>query len=74
MPQLDAQIVRITTHPSAVDGESMKFGEIEGVVETWFSQHGCTAAIVRPDRYVFAVASDRHQLMQQLHELDEALK
>jgi 3-(3-hydroxy-phenyl)propionate hydroxylase len=32
--------------------------ETEGVVADWFERHGCRAAIVRPDRYVWGVAGD----------------
>ncbi len=30
--------------------------ETDGVVEAWFARHGCVAALVRPDNYVFGVA------------------
>lgn len=32
--------------------------EAEGVVAAWFARHGCQAALVRPDNYVFGVAAD----------------
>ncbi|MET0540558.1 MAG: bifunctional 3-(3-hydroxy-phenyl)propionate/3-hydroxycinnamic acid hydroxylase [Variovorax sp.] len=32
--------------------------ELEGVAAGWFGRHACKAAIVRPDRYVYGVASD----------------
>lgn len=30
--------------------------DVEGVVVSWFLRHGCVAALVRPDNYVFGVA------------------
>jgi 3-(3-hydroxy-phenyl)propionate hydroxylase len=36
--------------------------ETEGVVTQWFARHGCSAAIVRPDHYVYGVAADGAQL------------
>jgi 3-(3-hydroxy-phenyl)propionate hydroxylase len=41
-------------------GESLQ--ETEGVVTAWFKRHGCVAALVRPDRYVYGVASDAEEL------------
>ena len=32
--------------------------EAEGVVANWFARHGCHAALVRPDHYVYGVALD----------------
>lgn len=40
--------------------------EAEGVLARWFERHACTAALVRPDHYVFGVASDASQLTTQL--------
>ncbi len=36
--------------------------DAEGVAQSWFSRHGCQAAIVRPDHYVYATASTAPQL------------
>ena len=41
----------------------------EGVSQQWFTKHGCTAAIVRPDHYVYGVASSPAQLSTQLRYL-----
>lgn len=49
------------------------FRETDGVLARWFSQQGCTAAIVRPDHYVYGVASDVGDLKTQLHALQKAL-
>jgi 3-(3-hydroxy-phenyl)propionate hydroxylase len=43
--------------------------ETEGVAAAWFRQHSCRAAIVRPDRYVYGVASAPAELDAQLAEL-----
>jgi 3-(3-hydroxy-phenyl)propionate hydroxylase len=32
--------------------------ETEGVVETWMRKHGCHAALLRPDHYVYGTAAD----------------
>jgi len=32
--------------------------EADGVLAAWFERHRCTAALVRPDQYVFGTATD----------------
>ncbi len=39
--------------------------ETERLLADWFQRHGCQAAWVRPDRYVYGVAHDAHELDQQ---------
>lgn len=48
-------------------GEALR--ETEGVAAAWFRRHGCGAAIVRPDRYVYGVASNAAELDAQLKAL-----
>lgn len=43
--------------------------ETEGVLARWFERQGCSAALVRPDHYVYGVASDAQQLAAQLASL-----
>ncbi len=43
--------------------------ETEGVLARWFERHACRAALVRPDHYVYGVASDASQLSTQLASL-----
>jgi 3-(3-hydroxy-phenyl)propionate hydroxylase len=45
------------------------FPETEGVLARWFERHACRAALVRPDHYVYGVASDASQLATQLTSL-----
>lgn len=47
--------------------------EVDGVLARWFSQQGCEAAIVRPDHYVYGVASDTADLKIQLDALQKSL-
>lgn len=51
----------------------LRFGadvhETEGVVAAWFERHGCQAALVRPDRYVYGVACDSAELESLLKSL-----
>lgn len=48
--------------------------ELEGVLQNWFTQHACTAAIVRPDHYVYGVARSEAELTQQLQELQQSIE
>jgi 3-(3-hydroxy-phenyl)propionate hydroxylase len=36
--------------------------ETDGVVDAWFHRHGCIAALVRPDHYVYGVATSAEDL------------
>lgn len=50
-------------------GSMFEGGEISdtgGVYDQWFRGHGCVAAIVRPDGYVYGTAADAKELSQLL--------
>ncbi|UFZ04460.1 bifunctional 3-(3-hydroxy-phenyl)propionate/3-hydroxycinnamic acid hydroxylase [Bradyrhizobium ontarionense] len=47
--------------------------EESGVVARWFERHGCSAALVRPDHYVYGVATDAPELAALLSESNERL-
>ncbi|MDP3084826.1 MAG: FAD-binding monooxygenase, partial [Rubrivivax sp.] len=36
--------------------------EADGVLAAWFERHRCSAALVRPDHYVFGTAADAAEL------------
>jgi 3-(3-hydroxy-phenyl)propionate hydroxylase len=37
--------------------------ETEGILAAWFRRHECSAALVRPDHYVYGVASSASALL-----------
>ena len=47
--------------------------EAEGVAENWFGRHDCTAAVVRPDNYVYGVARTADEAEALLEELAAVL-
>jgi 3-(3-hydroxy-phenyl)propionate hydroxylase len=47
--------------------------ETDAVVADWFERNGCSAAIVRPDHYVYGVARDDPALDRQLEEISAEL-
>ena len=53
--------------------EADTFVECDGVVQAWFSQHECIAAIVRPDHYVFGSAASTSALATLASELSRRL-
>jgi 3-(3-hydroxy-phenyl)propionate hydroxylase len=48
--------------------------ELDGVLARWFDAHGCHAAIIRPDHYVFGTASDEKSLIDLLADLQARLR
>ncbi len=48
--------------------------ELEGVLQNWFTQHHCTAAIVRPDHYVFGAVSSEAELARHIYHLHATLR
>lgn len=53
-----------------IDMGTPDFQEADDVLANWFAQHGCVAAIVRPDHYVYAVASNAADLAACLQALE----
>ena len=53
---------------------TVKRDAAEGVVAEWFRNNNCTAAIVRPDHYVYGVAQDEPALDRMLKEVAKALR
>jgi 3-(3-hydroxy-phenyl)propionate hydroxylase len=68
MTQLDIRPIRIG--PAADD----VLTEEDGVLAAWFDRHDCRAAIVRPDHYVFGVASETSALGALFTDLAERLR
>jgi 3-(3-hydroxy-phenyl)propionate hydroxylase len=48
--------------------------ENDGVAAGWFARHACLAAVVRPDRYVYGVASSSGTLAALLEEVAMRLR
>jgi 3-(3-hydroxy-phenyl)propionate hydroxylase len=42
----------------------MQASELDGVLARWFGRHGCCAAVVRPDHYVYGVAGSGQALYE----------
>jgi 3-(3-hydroxy-phenyl)propionate hydroxylase len=69
--RLDLRVVRVAPPPSA---EADVLVETEGVLSAWFRRHGCTAALVRPDHYVFGVARTHAEFGRQLAQADQMIR
>jgi 3-(3-hydroxy-phenyl)propionate hydroxylase len=54
-----------------IGGNAMR--ERDGVVAAWFDRHGCVAAAVRPDHYVFGVAADPGSIANLTREVGDRL-
>ncbi len=65
----------------AIGGRIAAFGgaadsgldDVDGVYAAWFAAHGCTAAVVRPDWYVYGTARDGRELAALLERLEQSL-
>jgi 3-(3-hydroxy-phenyl)propionate hydroxylase len=77
LARLGMRLIRIgpvgeTDHQVAAEDDAVR--EEDGVLAAWFDRHGCRAAIVRPDHYVFGVADSTAALRQLLTGLAERLQ
>ncbi len=75
--RIGAQLVEL-----AADGDAKRAAvwpgmrrvvEVDGVLAAWFRRNECSAAIVRPDHYVYGVASDAATLAASLAHLETML-
>jgi 3-(3-hydroxy-phenyl)propionate hydroxylase len=64
--KLGGIVIRITDVAGPIHGRESIYCETESVTTNWFGMHGCVAAIVRPDHYVFGTASDSDSLTREL--------
>nr|WP_321813672.1 MULTISPECIES: bifunctional 3-(3-hydroxy-phenyl)propionate/3-hydroxycinnamic acid hydroxylase [unclassified Paraburkholderia] len=75
--RIGAQIIELApdgdAHHAAVLPDTHRIVEIDGVLAAWFKRNECCAAIVRPDHYVYGVATDAGALAAALAQLDGAL-
>jgi 3-(3-hydroxy-phenyl)propionate hydroxylase len=72
--RLDMRLIRVRPADAAVQAGHEFVVEENGVLAAWFDRHGCRAAIVRPDHYVFGVANDKSALGNMLCELATRLQ
>jgi len=59
--EIGLRVLRLHTGEAVTDageGDGASLVENDGVLARWFDAHGCHAAIVRPDHYIYGVASD----------------
>lgn len=59
--------------PASAAAIDLAVEERDGVLAHWFATHGCRAALVRPDHYVFGTAGDGATLEALLDELQDRL-
>ena len=70
--RLRAQVIRVAPEAPADPLEVervLSVAETDGVLESWFVRHACTAAIVRPDHYVYGVAATAGDLVARIGSL-----
>ena len=48
--------------------------EADGIAARWFERNDCSAALVRPDHYVYGVARNAAELEMQRKAMDDGLK
>jgi 3-(3-hydroxy-phenyl)propionate hydroxylase len=66
---LSANIARFSLLKFSSDAKTGAFHEVDQVLSNWFAAHAVQAAIVRPDHYVYAVASNAQELSAQINQL-----
>ncbi len=74
-----APTARTIAEAGRIGARVVNFGGAGGLRESgdvlarWFEKHACAAAIVRPDHYVYGVATTAQALERQLHDLHAQL-
>jgi 3-(3-hydroxy-phenyl)propionate hydroxylase len=74
MTRIGMRLIRVRYADAAGQAGPEVVAEEDGVLAAWFDHHGCRAAIVRPDHYVFGVANDNSALGKMLSELATRLQ
>jgi 3-(3-hydroxy-phenyl)propionate hydroxylase len=67
-------VAPISNKPVQRTAAPVAFAERDGVMERWFEANKCNAAVVRPDHYVFGVATNEKTLATLLANLGERLR
>jgi len=74
LTRLDMRLIRFHSADAAEQVDDDTVAEEDGILAAWFDRHGCRAAIVRPDHYVFGVASNEGTLGKMLADLATRLQ
>ena len=74
LTRLGMRPVRVGSADATDQAGNDTVAEEDGVLAAWFDRHGCRAAIVRPDHYVFGVANDKSALGEMLSDLATRLQ
>ena len=74
LTRIGMRLIRVRSADAAGQAGHDIVAEEDGVLAAWFDRHGCRAAIVRPDHYVFGVANDKSALGKMLSELATRLQ
>jgi 3-(3-hydroxy-phenyl)propionate hydroxylase len=74
LARIGMRLIRIRSAHAAGQAGQDAVAEEDGILGAWFDRHGCRAAIVRPDHYVFGVANDKSALGNMLSELAARLQ
>ena len=74
LTRIGMRLIRVRSADAAGPAGPEIVAEEDGVLAAWFDHHGCRAAIVRPDHYVFGVANDNRVLGKMLSELATRLQ
>lgn len=72
--RIGMRLIRVCSVDAAGQAGHETVAEEDGVLAAWFDHHGCRAAIVRPDHYVFGVANNNSALGKMLAELATRLQ
>jgi 2-polyprenyl-6-methoxyphenol hydroxylase-like FAD-dependent oxidoreductase len=82
----DSHVVAALTHAQrvfcqSIDGRTVTLGQsagdlhdIDDVYAAWFATSSCSAAVVRPDWYVYGTARDQNELSETLERLSRSLQ
>lgn len=72
--QLGMTVLHLGSSIASAHSDVIPFAEDDGILDHWFGERKTSAAIVRPDHYVYSVATSKESIERHLRDLGSHLR